>query len=398
MIEPRAFPTAKAGARYPWAVAGLLLALIGLSACAVPLAVERVPIVQDTSVSGPASSPPAATSAGPSAASAPPPALSLKLAATDPTVSLIPNSVLWLAKDLGFYAREGLDVELLELTGTPLAIAALVSGQADVANIGVPEVIELVASGKADLRAVHSPNIRQYFLLAANGDVRTPSDLKGRNFGVARVGSVDHTQSVIVMKALGLDSTRDVQFIGVGEPQNRAKALVNGSVDATAFSVATWQAIHREPNVRLLVDADAFFREAPFVSKVNAAPSEVVRTKGEELTRLTRALIAASRHLAQNQQAWVDGMVARRPELDRGELAELWTYYAGSWGVNGLMNLGAYQETARFLDASGTLPSGADLPVERWATTQFVDRALADLGVYPGLDDPGRPIAAAARP
>ena len=37
-------------------------------------------------------------------------------------------------------------------------------------------------------------------------------------------------------------------------------------------------------------------------------------------------------------------------------------------------------------------------PVERWATTQFVDRALADLGVYPGLDDPGRPIPAAARP
>src|SRR5262249_39669019 len=95
--------------RRRWLVAGLLVALSGLAACAVPLAVERIPTVHDTSGSGPASSPGAATSAGPSAASAPPATLSLKLAATDPTVSLIPNSVLWLAKDLGFYAREGLD-------------------------------------------------------------------------------------------------------------------------------------------------------------------------------------------------------------------------------------------------------------------------------------------------
>ena len=76
--------------------------------------------------------------------------LELKLALTDPSVSLIPNSVMWLAKDLGYYQREGLDVDLLELTGTPLAIAALVSGQADVANIGVPEAFSAMHHGQDD--------------------------------------------------------------------------------------------------------------------------------------------------------------------------------------------------------------------------------------------------------
>jgi NitT/TauT family transport system substrate-binding protein len=374
------------------------LAALLLAACApraatpAPDAPAREPVA-----SAPAASAPA-TAAPPPATSAPARPLDLKLAVTDPSVSLIPNSVMWLAKDLGYYQREGLDVDLLELTGTPLAVAALVSGQADVANIGVPEVIELVASGKADLRAVHSANVRQYFLLAGRDDVGALADLKGRSFGVARLGSVDHTQSVIVMKALGLDPGSDVQFIGLGEPQNRAKALVAGNVDATTFSVATWQAIHREPSVHVLVDADAFFRAAPFVSKVNAAPTEVIQAKSEELTRLTRALMAASRYFAQNEQGWIDGMVARRPELDRAELATMWEYYAGGWGVNGLMNLAQYEQTAKFLADSGVMPSGADLPVARWATTTFVDRALADLGVYPGLDDPGRPIPGAKSP
>jgi NitT/TauT family transport system substrate-binding protein len=376
-------------------LAGLLLfALTGLAACAPQSAATATAPPPGSAATGVAATASPAALA-PAAATSPPRPLSIKLAVTDPTVSLIPNSVMWLAKDLGYYEREGLDVELQEMSGTPLAVAALLSGQAEVANIGVPEVIELVATDKADLRAVHSPNVRQYFLLAGNGDLQTPRDLKGRTFGIARVGSVDHTQSMIVMKSLGVDPTADVQFIGVGEPQNRAKALVAGNVDATSFSVATWQAIHREPNVRVLLDADAYYRQAPFVSKVNAAPAQVVQSKPEELTRLTRALMAVSRQMAQDPQAWIDGMVARRPELDRAELAELWPYYAGGWGVNGLMNLTEYRETAHFLADSGSVPSGVDLPVERWATIQFVDHALADLGVYPGLDDPGRPIAAA---
>ncbi|HLH27080.1 MAG TPA: ABC transporter substrate-binding protein [Chloroflexota bacterium] len=396
MIRPRGVPELRSIVRGAGTATGLLLTLVGLAGCAAPPAASLGAPAAEPSTSHPAAA--ASTAASPTAAPSPPPALGIKLAVTDPTVSLIPNAVMWLAKDLGFYEREGLDVDLMEMSGTPLAIAALLSGQADVANIGVPEVIELVATGKADLRAVHSPNARQYFLLAGNGDLRTPHDLKGRTFGIARVGSVDHTQSMIVMKSFGVDPAIDITFIGVGEPQNRAKALVAGNVDATSFSVATWEAIRQEPNVRVLLDADAYYRQAPFVSKVNAAPMAIIQSKPEELTRLTRALMAASRHLAQSQQAWVDGMVARRPELDRDELAELWSYYGSGWGVNGLMNLDDYRQTARFLAESGTVPSGVDLPVERWATTRFVDRALADLGIYPGLDDPGRPIAGATRP
>jgi NitT/TauT family transport system substrate-binding protein len=332
------------------------------------------------------------------ASSGPPHPLSLRLSLGNNVLPLIPNSVLWLARDLGYYEREGLDVELVELNGTPLSIAALVSGQADVANVGVPEAIDLVASGKADVRAINSSDARQYFLVATAAELSTPADLRGKSFGVARVGSVDYTQSLIVLRGLGLDPTSDLTFLGVGDPSTRARALVAGNVQASTFSVATWLPISHEPGVRVLVEPGTFFRAAPVIAKTNVAAQEAIQTKPEALARFTRALIAASRHFAQHEGAWVDAVLGRRPDLNRAELHEAWQHYTEGWAVNGLLNLGQYADTARFLHTSGALPDLPDISVDRWTTMAFVDQALADLGVYPGLDDPGRAIPAANRP
>ena len=72
--------------------------------------------------------------------------LKLRVGLASSPVPPLPNSVNWLAKDLGFYQREGLDVELIELQGTPLAMAAMISGDIDVGNIATSEAIRLTAA------------------------------------------------------------------------------------------------------------------------------------------------------------------------------------------------------------------------------------------------------------
>ena len=91
----------------------------------------------------------------------------------------LPNSVLWLAKDIGFYAREGLDVELTEFQGTPLAIAAMISGDVDVANVSTSEVIRMNATKGQPMRAIHSPDARLYFLIAARKNSSRSAPSKG---------------------------------------------------------------------------------------------------------------------------------------------------------------------------------------------------------------------------
>ena len=56
---------------------------------------------------------------------------------TEPNTPLVPHSVIELAQSLGYFAREGIDVRFERVNGTPMAIAALASGQGDMANISL---------------------------------------------------------------------------------------------------------------------------------------------------------------------------------------------------------------------------------------------------------------------
>src|SRR5690606_22485630 len=73
------------------------------------------------------------------------PAAPFRLVTTDLTAQLVPNSVMDLALQLGYFAREGIEVELVRVQQTPSAVAALQAGEGDMANISVDAALQLVA-------------------------------------------------------------------------------------------------------------------------------------------------------------------------------------------------------------------------------------------------------------
>jgi NitT/TauT family transport system substrate-binding protein len=319
------------------------------------------------------------------------PELKLRLGMGSAPAPALPNSINWLAKDLGFYKREGLDVDIAEFQGTPLAIAAMVSGDIDVANVSTSDVIRMVATKNQPMRAIHSPDARLYFLIAAKDEIKTVHALQGRTFAVARLGSVDHSLSIVALKALGVNPAQ-ITFIAIGAPSVRAQALAAGRVDATTLSLATWVTVPKDSGVKVLVDPNTFFETATVVEKVNAVTTKVIQEKPEQLRRFTAAIIKASRHFAENQDAWVEAITKRRPELDRKDAAQLWGNFKTAWAVNGLLNVETYKKTAEFFYQSGTLDKVPKIEVAEWAETRFVDDVLREVGVYNKFDPPGRTI------
>lgn len=317
--------------------------------------------------------------------------LKLRLGLGSAPAPPLPNSVLWLAKDLGFYQREGLDVELMEFHGTPLAIAAMIAGEVDVANISTSEVIRMTATKGQPMRAIHSPDARLYFLLAARNDIKTVSALQDRTFAVSRIGSADHSLSALALKSLGFNPA-GLKLIAMGVPSTRAQALVAGRVDATSLSIGTWVTIQKDPGVRVLVDQNTYYENATVVEKVNAVTTKVMDEKPEHLRRFTTAILKASRHFAENQDAWVAAVTKRRPDVDRKDAAELWAGFKTSWAVNGLMNLDAYKKSADFFYGSGTLEKVPRIEVGEWADTRFVDDVLKEIGAYGKFDSPARAL------
>jgi len=328
---------------------------------------------------------------GSAAESKPAEPLKLRLGLGSAPAPALPNSVLWLAKDLGFYKREGLDVELTEFQGTPLVIAAMIAGEVDVGNVSTSDVIRMVATKSQPMRAIHSPDARLYFLVAARDEIKSVGALQGKTFAISRINSVDHSLSMLALKALGVNPAT-ITFVAIGVPSTRAQALVAGRVDATTLSLGTWVTIQREPGVRLLVDSETYFDRATVVEKVNAVTSKVMQEKPEHLRRFTAAILKASRAFAENQESWVDAMAKRRPDVDRKEAVNLWAGFKTAWAVNGLMNLEAYRKSADFFYQAGMLEKVPKIEVAEWAETRFADQVLKEIGIYNKFDAPGRTL------
>jgi NitT/TauT family transport system substrate-binding protein len=310
--------------------------------------------------------------------------------ATTPTPAL-PESTLWLARDLGFYQQEGLDVEITEVQATPSVIAAMRSGEVDVGDINTEDVIRLTATRDLEMRTIESPNGRNFFMIVGKSSIGSVLELTGRTFAIARVGSQDHALSTKVLAASGVPPA-GVNFVAIGQPSARAQALVAGQVDSTTMSLATWVTVQNEKTIKVLVNADEYFNAVPLVNKGDAVTTRVLTEKPEALRRFTSAIIKASRYFAENKQAWVDGMTRIRPDLARADLEYLWDQFGSSWAVNGQLNLTEYQKSTDFLYDVGAFTDAPRIGAREWTDTRFVDAALKDLGVYPRVDDPGRPI------
>ena len=312
-----------------------------------------------------------------------------KLIVTETETPLMPNSVADLAIGLGYYKRAGVDVELVRVQQTPSAVAALRSGQGDMANIAIDTALQLVGRDQMKLKGVVSPDKALPFMIAAKKEVAAVKDLNGKVFGVARVGSADYALSRIVLAKLGAD-VESLRYLAVGQPPVRAQALAAGQIDATTISIGVWLSMPDKSNVREMVDQASFYKAAPFVSKLNVVTEEIAKTKAKEVAAVVRGIILASRDFAKDPKLWVKAMEKARPDVKPATLEALGEAYRKEWSVNGGLNLEAVKFTT---ETDYKLPDFKDLrPVQpaEWIDTRFIDATLKDIGTDPSMDETGR--------
>lgn len=317
----------------------------------------------------------AVATAAPARAAAP-----FRLIITETETPLVPNSVQEFALSLGYYKRAGVDLELVRVQQTPSAIAALRAGQGDMANIAVATAVELVARNQMALRAVISPDKALPFLIAAKKAIAHPKDLEGKVFGVARVGSVDYVLARLALTKLGVDVER-IQYLAVGQPAVRAQALAAGQLDATAVSIGVWLAIPDKNGLGVLIDQNAFFRAAPFISKLSVVTADTDAAKKPQIEGVVTAIIRASRDFAREPGLWVKTMAAARPDVKHADLETLAATYREAWSVNGGLNVHNIDFTTDTVYRDPEFNGLRHVAASEWVDTSFVDDALHRLGV-----------------
>ncbi|MCE6953308.1 ABC transporter substrate-binding protein [Cereibacter sphaeroides] len=305
-----------------------------------------------------------------------------RLIVSDLETPLVPNSVMDLALSNGYFERAGVEVELVRVQQTPMAMAALQAGEGEMANVSTDALLQLVARGTSDLRAVMSPNKSLPFLIASKPEITEPAQLEGRSFGIGRVGSLDHSLSGKVLASKGVDVAK-LDLVPLGQPAVRAQALLAGQVDATTMSIGTWTAMPERDSVNILIGMDDYFAAAPVTTKVNIVTTETLETRRAEVEAVIEALVLASRDF-QDPAKWVERMVVARPDVPRADLETLAEAYRQSWSVDGGLDREELKVTTEWMYGTEDFQGLRPVSLEEWTDFGPLETVLQKLGPAAG--------------
>ncbi len=328
----------------------------------------------------------AAAVAGSTAANAQEP---FRLIITEIETPLVPNSVMILADELGYFEAEGVDVELVRVTDTTLAIAALQAGEGEMANVALDAALQVVANDVLDVRAVTTPDKFLPFLIACQADVADVADMTGRTYGVNRVGSLDYGLARMVMVENGLDP-ETLEYVPIGFTSARAEALAAGQIDCTTMSIGVWLSIPDRSGLKIMVPVADFGAAAPVVNKTNLVTVETLENRRDDVVAVVRALIRLSREFNANPQAWVDAMLVSLPDQTEETLATLAETFVGTWSVNGGLNAEELAFSVNEIFAGEDFVDLTAPTLEEWVDFTVIDDVLAEIGVDETGDEPVR--------
>ena len=138
-----------------------------------------------------------------------------------------------VAKKLGWYAKDGIEVELVPIPGSTDCVKFVATGEVDYALASVEPLPIIRAQGvKAKIFYTAYQGYVYGIAVPRDSGVQRFADLKGKSIGVTSMGSA----GVIVARALaanaGLNPDRDINIVVAGEGAQTAALLRTGQVDA----------------------------------------------------------------------------------------------------------------------------------------------------------------------
>jgi NitT/TauT family transport system substrate-binding protein len=142
---------------------------------------------------------------------------------------------VWVAKDAGFFARSGLNVEPVQIRGGALITMAIMSGQLQFSGAGAESVVAARVEG-GDVLLLACPVDSDPVYLITRPEIRSAAELKGKATAVTRLGSTTHFYLRAALRHVGLDPEKDLTILQLGTGSETTTALESGRISAAALT------------------------------------------------------------------------------------------------------------------------------------------------------------------
>ena len=205
------------------------------------------------------------------------------------TVIAPTQATLWTAKELGLFLKHGLDVELVLLVGAPLAVTSLVSGETPIIHAGASAVVTSNLQGSGAVLVAGGANRFPYVLFVTD-EIKRVEDLRGKKFGVSRIGSADNAAAITVLNRFGIKET-DLTYVQAGSIPSRLAAMQTNALQATLLQAPeTLKA--KEIGMRPLLDFTKL--DVEWQQNGVATTRDYIKKKPDTVRRFIRAFVEGS--------------------------------------------------------------------------------------------------------
>jgi len=293
---------------------------------------------------------------------------------TPPNVVHIPP---YIAKELGFFAENNIEVELVTFEGGTQTLRGSVAGGLDITGTSSdPAIIAAAKGAGTKVLGTYSHKLSQSMLV--QGDIKNCKDLKGRKIGIQEVGAFNEVMSRAVLASCGL-TPKDVQYVPVST-KGRVPGLLANQIDTAILHVD--QAIvakKKKPELNILVN---LWEPLPkWLYAAYIAPEKEIAANRQLYIDLMAALVKANRFIYNNKAKTVE-IATKYTQQDPDAVAQTYDILAnaGAWPVNDGLPKDMVEWTINKQVELGSIKAEDKPSYEKLIDVSIIQAALAKVG------------------
>ena len=166
---------------------------------------------------------------------------------------------IWIGQQNGSFAKQGLDLELVQFTTGLELFQAMIGGSLDMLATGAV-LSNFPARGQGKVFLMNNIEYATAQLWVRE-DIKTLADLKGKQISTT-TGTTAHVFLDRALRSANVDPVKDVQLVNQRMTE-AVTSFISGAVPAVALWVPFDTTVKQKmPNARKLSDASAFFPQA----------------------------------------------------------------------------------------------------------------------------------------
>lgn len=234
------------------------------------------------------------------------------------------NSALWISKEAGLTAKNGLDVEFIYIESGSRITQAMLAGDLRLGNTGSGPSIQARAKG-ADTMIILSVMPTLPFQVIARAEIKKPEDLRGKKFAISTFGSTTDFGARYFLEKAGLKVGKDVVVLQGGGQSTRLAALKQGVVDATLLGAPTLL-VAKQLGLNVLADLVDMGYHYDFGSI--ATTRSFIESNRDAVRRFVRAYVEGVHYFKTHVEESKKIMGRYLRENEPAVLEETYAYYA----------------------------------------------------------------------